>query len=75
MKIVVMKFLKWLRHHRFIADYCLFPGSTTIFSQISNLSFPAVPAGSAIQLEKYVSDHEALHKLKPDNEARIIWLE
>src|SRR4029079_9808675 len=33
---------------------------------------PLVPAGTA-QLEKYVSDHEAMHKLKPENEARIIW--
>jgi esterase/lipase len=27
----------------------------------------------AHQLEKYISDHEALHKLKPGNNARIIW--
>jgi len=34
---------------------------------------PIIPAGSA-DLEKYIYEHEALHKLKPDNEARIVWL-
>ncbi len=35
-------------------------------------SMPVVPQ-AANELEKYVSDQEARHKLKPDNEARIIW--
>jgi pimeloyl-ACP methyl ester carboxylesterase len=33
---------------------------------------PVVPAG-AIALENYVKNNEAQHKLKPDNEARIVW--
>lgn len=33
---------------------------------------PAVPAGAGA-LEEYVHYHESIHKLKPDNEARIIW--
>lgn len=33
---------------------------------------PVLPA-EAQQLEKYISDHESLHKIKPDNEARIVW--
>lgn len=33
---------------------------------------PAVPSGAA-ELENYIRNNEALHKLKPDNEARIIW--
>jgi esterase/lipase len=33
---------------------------------------PAVPAASA-ELEKYVARQESKRKLKPDNEARIIW--
>jgi pimeloyl-ACP methyl ester carboxylesterase len=33
---------------------------------------PGVPADARL-LERYVAGHEALHKLKPDNEARIIW--
>jgi pimeloyl-ACP methyl ester carboxylesterase len=34
---------------------------------------PAVPA-DAVSLERYIAKHEGLHKLKPDNQARIIWL-
>lgn len=34
---------------------------------------PSVPSEGRA-LENYVHDHEALHKLKPDNQARIIWL-
>ncbi len=37
-----------------------------------NLAMPVVPQESAA-LEKYVADQESKHKLKPDNEARIIW--
>lgn len=37
-----------------------------------DLAMPNVPQAS-IELEKYVVDQEAKHKLKPDNEARIIW--
>ena len=33
---------------------------------------PAVPA-DPIALEKYVHDIESQHRLKPDNEARIVW--
>jgi pimeloyl-ACP methyl ester carboxylesterase len=33
---------------------------------------PQVPAG-ATALSAYINANEALHKLKPDNEARIIW--
>lgn len=33
---------------------------------------PAVPSG-AKDLETYIKENEAQHKLKPDNEARIIW--
>ncbi len=37
-----------------------------------NNNLPAVPASGA-DLERYVAEQEAKHKLKPDNEARIIW--
>ncbi len=33
---------------------------------------PAVPADAA-SLEAYIKNNEAQHKLKPDNEARIVW--
>ncbi|MBS1596596.1 MAG: alpha/beta fold hydrolase [Bacteroidetes bacterium] len=37
-----------------------------------NQEMPVVP-GDANSLEKYVHDIESQHKLKPDNEARIVW--
>jgi esterase/lipase len=39
---------------------------------VYELSVPAVPSASAT-LEKYVADQESKHKIKPDNEARIVW--
>lgn len=35
-------------------------------------SFPSLPTGSP-ELVAYIHQQESLHKLKPDNEARIIW--
>jgi pimeloyl-ACP methyl ester carboxylesterase len=42
--------------------------STPVYSK----DMPAVPAEPAA-LEKYIQVQEAMHKLKPDNEARIVW--
>src|ERR1700731_855599 len=39
---------------------------------VYDTTMPAVPADFA-GLIKYVKTNEAKHKLKPDNEARIIW--
>ncbi|MCX8490191.1 MAG: hypothetical protein ORN54_03910 [Cyclobacteriaceae bacterium] len=36
------------------------------------LTMPTVPQ-EAESLEKYVADQESKHKIKPDNEARIVW--
>ena len=36
------------------------------------MEFPAVP-GDPDSLEAYIRNNEAQHKLKPDNEARIVW--
>lgn len=36
-------------------------------------TLPFVPSQPA-ELEKFIHDEEAQHKLKPDNEARILWL-
>src|SRR5438445_194313 len=33
---------------------------------------PQVPQGAS-ELETYVANQESKHKLKPDNEARIVW--
>jgi pimeloyl-ACP methyl ester carboxylesterase len=37
-----------------------------------NSTIPSVPSEPA-QLETYVASNESAHKLKPDNEARIVW--
>jgi esterase/lipase len=37
-----------------------------------NRDLPVVP-DSADELERYVQTREAMHQLKPDNEARIVW--
>jgi pimeloyl-ACP methyl ester carboxylesterase len=37
-----------------------------------NVSMPVVPQ-QALELEKYISESESRHNVKPDNEARIIW--
>src|ERR1022692_2864583 len=49
--------------------YLLGPSPDT---PVYRTEMPAVPSGAA-QLESYVRANEAMHKLKPDNEARIIW--
>ncbi|HEY4062421.1 MAG TPA: alpha/beta hydrolase [Puia sp.] len=49
--------------------YLLGPSpSTPVYSK----EMPAVPSQPAA-LEAYISGQEAQHKLKPDNEARIVW--
>jgi esterase/lipase len=67
-----MKFLKWLAFTVLILIIVYFfgpkPPSPKFTKDLINL--PSEPAA----LEKYIHDHEALHKLKPDNEARIAWL-
>jgi pimeloyl-ACP methyl ester carboxylesterase len=67
-----MKFLKWLAIILLVLIIVYFLGpqpSTPAY--ISDL--PDVP-GEATSLEQYISKNEATHKLKPDNEARILWL-
>jgi len=66
-----MKFLKWLAFIILILIIIYFFGPKPNPAKFTKdlVSLPAEPAS----LEKYISDHEALHKLKPDNEARIVW--
>jgi pimeloyl-ACP methyl ester carboxylesterase len=52
-----------------VAVYFLGPEPQT---PVFNLALPQVP-DSAQALEQYVAAGEAKHKLKPDNEARIVW--
>jgi pimeloyl-ACP methyl ester carboxylesterase len=39
---------------------------------VYKIEMPVIPS-SADQLEEYIKNNEARHKIKPDNEARIIW--
>ncbi len=41
---------------------------------VYSATLPTVPSGAA-SLEKYIDSNEALHRLKPDNEARIVWFD
>lgn len=67
-----MKFLRWLGIVLLLLIIVYFLGPHPKTSHYTK-DLPALPAEPAA-LEKYVRDHEAQYKLKPDNEARIIWL-
>lgn len=66
-----MKFLKWLAIilSVLIVVYFLGPRPGTPKYETT---LPAIPE-TAPALEQYISNIEAKHKIKPDNEARIIW--
>jgi len=66
-----MKLLKWLGIILlvFIVVYFIGPKPT---SPVYATSLPALPA-DASSLEQYIHTKEAQHKIKTDNEARIIW--
>ena len=66
-----MRFLKWLGIFLVIVIVIYFLGPQPSTPQYSD-QLPDVPS-SAAQLEKYVADSESKHKLKPGNEARILW--
>lgn len=65
-----MKILKWtgVILLLLIVLYFLGPGpSTPSFDAV----LPPVPEAAA--LDSWITAHESVHKLKPDNEARIVW--
>jgi esterase/lipase len=66
-----MKFLKWLSIFLLLLIIVYFFGPQPPTPEYSN-TLPTVQAEAA-QLEKYIAEHEAKHKIKPDNEARILW--
>jgi esterase/lipase len=66
-----MKLLKWLGIVLFILIIVYFLGPQPASPKFTK-DLPAVPA-EPIALEKYISDHESTHKLKLNNEARILW--
>ncbi len=67
-----MKFLKWLGIILLVLIVIYFLGPRPSTPKYTN-ELPAIPAESSM-LEQYIRDNEAKHKLKPDNEARILWL-
>jgi len=67
-----MRFLKWFGIFLLVLIIIYFLGPQPATPKYKN-ELPIVPS-NAIQLEKYIADNEAKHKLKPDNEARIVWL-
>jgi esterase/lipase len=66
-----MKFLKWFAIILLLLIIVYFLGPSPASPKYTK-DLPVIPS-EPVLLEKYVSDHEALHKLKPDNEARILW--
>jgi len=72
MKIASMKFLKGLGIILLVLIIVYFLGPQPSTPKLTN-DLPAVPA-EVKALEEYISKKEAEHKLKPDNEARVLWL-
>lgn len=66
-----MKFLKWLGIILLVLIVVYFLGPKPASPKYSN-TLPAPPADLAA-LEQYIKNNESTHKLKPDNEARVIW--
>jgi esterase/lipase len=66
-----MKFLKWLGLIVLLLIIINFLGPRPAAPKYDK-ELPTLPS-QPLALEKYISDQEAMHKLKPDNEARIIW--
>lgn len=66
-----MRFIKWLIIVAaiLIVVYLLGPSPAT---PVYSTEMPTVPADAA-SLESYIKYHEAEHKLKPNNQARIVW--
>lgn len=67
-----MKFLKWLGIILLVLIIVYFLGPRPSSPKYTT-DLPTVPAEAA-GLEQYIKTIEARHKLKPDNEARIVWL-
>ena len=66
-----MRFLKWFGVFLIVLIVIYFLGPQPSTPKYKN-ELPTVPSEPA-QLEKYIANNEAKHKLKPDNEARIVW--
>ena len=67
-----MKFLKWLGIIVVVLIIIYFSGPQPSSPKYTK-DLPTLPT-EASALEQYISNKEATHKLKPDNQARILWL-
>lgn len=67
-----MKFLKWLGIILLLFIIVYFFGPRPASPKYAK-DLPAVPAQAAA-LENYIAAQEKKHQVKPDNEARIVWL-
>ncbi|MET0392392.1 MAG: alpha/beta fold hydrolase [Chitinophagaceae bacterium] len=67
-----MKFLKWLGAILLVLIVIYFLGPRPAAPKYTS-DLPAVPAAPAA-LEQYIRNEEAHHRIKPDNESRIVWL-
>lgn len=70
-KSPAMKFLKWVGIILLLLIVVYFFGPRPSLPKYTN-DLPAVPEDAA-SLEQYIKTNEAKHKLKPDNEARVLW--
>lgn len=66
-----MKFLKWLGLTVLVLILLYFLGPRPQSPQFAD-QLPKVPS-SAADLQQYISQQESRHRVKPDNEARIVW--
>lgn len=66
-----MRFLKWFGIFLVILIILYFLGPQPSTPKYKN-DLPSIPS-DVMQLEKYIAANEATHKLKPDNEARVVW--
>lgn len=67
-----MKFLKWLGLILLVLIVIYFLGPRPSHPKYAK-ELPVIPAEPAA-LDTYIAKQESKHKLKPDNEARIVWL-
>ena len=67
-----MRFLKWLGIILLVLIVVYFLGPQPSVPKYTK-ELPVIPVAPAA-LEQYISINETKHKLKPDNEARILWL-
>ncbi len=67
-----MRFLKWLGIILLVLIVVYFSGPQPSAPKYTK-ELPVIPAAPAA-MEQYISNNETKHKLKPDNEARILWL-